>query len=100
LKYNEVYIFKDLSKKKKSFNIKKLKSIKFMKGVSKLFNKFDFEENFVEYCILENIFERELENSIENSESILIKLEKQSEPVGIKANGTNFDTKSFIICLD
>jgi hypothetical protein len=47
-----MYIFKDLSMKKKPFSIKKLKSIKFIKGSSKLFVKFDFEQNFVEYSIL------------------------------------------------
>ncbi len=41
-----MYIFKDLPKKKKPFNLKKLMSIKLMKGFSKLFLKFDLEEKF------------------------------------------------------
>jgi hypothetical protein len=86
LKYNEMYVFKDLSKKKKPFNLKKLKSIKFIKGSSKLFVKFDFEDNFLEYSILEKKFQSEIDDYIENSISTLIKLEKQSKPVGIKSN--------------
>ncbi len=93
-----MYIFKDLSKKKKPFNLKKLKSIKSMKGFSKLFLKFDLEENFIEYSVLDNKFELEVENSIKNSESILSKLEKQLKPVGIKAvkhKNLIRDTKNF-----
>jgi hypothetical protein len=69
-----------------------------MKGFSKLFLKFDFEENFIEYSVLDNIFELEVENSIKNSESVLSKLEKQLKPVGIKAQkhrNLKRDTKNF-----
>jgi hypothetical protein len=51
-----------------------------------LFVKFDFEQNFVEYSIIEKKFQLEIDNCIENSISTLNKLEKQSEPVGIKSN--------------
>ncbi len=51
-----------------------------------MFVKFDFEQNFVEYSIIEKKFQLEIDNCIENSISTLNKLEKQSEPVGIKSN--------------